>query len=425
MDKADVFLKSLFDRFIEGCQLENRLPQLPLSRHGNTLILAIGKAAVQLAEASEKQILERFNGHFPAKGILLCRHGEQNNCQHFETFYAAHPLPDESSLNAAKHIIQAVNALREGDQLLCLLSGGGSALLSHPATGIAPEEKREICQTLLLSGATIEEINCVRKHISSVKGGQLAKLAYPAKVNCYAVSDVAGDKPDVIASGPTVADPSNQSQTREILSRFNISLPDNVTNHLSKQQNETPKPGDKYFSQNHFEILLSPSQVFEEFIQRWLINKPDIELHYLGPELENNAQNLAREHARMALSIASSNPQKTQLILSGGEATVNVQGNGRGGPNTEYALALALALDGQSQIYGLAADTDGIDGSGDNAGALIGPETIVQHKVEAKQYLANNDSYGFFKRFGGLLLSGPTYTNVNDFRAILVLPENH
>ncbi|WP_353409511.1 glycerate kinase type-2 family protein [Pseudoteredinibacter isoporae] len=425
MDQTDLFLESLFNRFIQGCQLEDRLPQLPISTHGKTLILAIGKAAVQLAEACETQLLKRFDGEFPAQGILLCRQGEHNNCQHFRTFFAAHPLPDQGSLVAAQSIINATQRLQKDDQLICLLSGGGSSLFSYPASGIAPEEKRHICQALLLSGANIEDINCVRKHISYVKGGQLAKLAYPATVNTYAISDVVGDKADVIASGPTVADPSHQAQALDILKRFNIELPDSVAKYLSNAHNETPKPGDPCFADNHFDILLSPAQAFAEFTQIFQLEHSHIELHYLGSELEDDAQDLAREHAQVALNIAACRPQKPQLILSGGEATVDVQGNGRGGPNTEYALALALALDGQSGIYGLAADTDGIDGCGDNAGALIGPQTLAQNKTEAQQYLQNNDSYGFFKRFGGLLLCGPTYTNVNDFRVILVLPEKH
>ncbi|MBB6523521.1 glycerate kinase type-2 family protein [Pseudoteredinibacter isoporae] len=423
MDKPDVFLESLFRDFIQGCQLQHCLPELPISNHGNTLILAIGKAAVQLAEACEMQLLNRFDGKFPARGLLLCRHGEQHNCQHFETFFAAHPLPDQSSLTAAENIMKAVQGLEKGDQLICLLSGGGSALLSYPAEGIEPEEKRKVCQALLLSGANIEDINCVRKHISSVKGGQLAKLAYPARVNCYAVSDVAGDKADVIASGPTVADPSYQAHALDILQHFNITPPDSIAKYLSHTQNETPKPGDSCFDENHFDILLSPTQAFATLIRALQGEHPNIELHYLGSELEDDARKLAEEHAQMALKIAASNPEKTQLILSGGEATVNVQGNGRGGPNTEYALALALALNGERGIYGLAADTDGIDGSGDNAGAFIGPQTLIQKKTEAECYLSNNDSYGFFERFGGLLVSGPTYTNVNDLRAILVLPK--
>ncbi|WP_299978884.1 DUF4147 domain-containing protein [uncultured Pseudoteredinibacter sp.] len=422
MSSPENLLKKIFDDFIQQCDINGVLGEIPIAPQGRTLILAIGKGAIQLAQACEAQLLKRFQGKFPATAYALCRHGEINPCQHFKTLFGSHPLPDQSSIDSTRVIMEEIASLGEQDSLVCLLSGGGSALLCQPPAIIPLQEKINVCDALLRSGADIREINCVRKHISTVKGGQLADLAYPANVYCFAISDVVGDIPDVIASGPTVADSSSQADTIDILKRYQITPAASIVQHLSEGQNETVKPGERCLERNHFSILLSPKQAFSR-LQSYLAML-DIDAHFLGAELTGEARQLALNHARLAINTANSQPVKAQLYISGGEATVTVKGTGKGGPNTEYALALALALNGHPQIHALAADSDGIDGSGGNAGGIINPQSLIGVQVDAEQYLLNNDSYGFFKRFGGLLETGPTYTNVNDFRAILVLPSS-
>ncbi|MCV6620699.1 MAG: glycerate kinase [Cellvibrionaceae bacterium] len=420
MSSPENLLRRIFADFIQQCDINETLGEIPIAQGGRTLILAIGKGAIQLAQASEAQLLKRFQGEFPATAYALCRHGEVNPCQHFKTLFGSHPLPDQNSIDSTGVIMEEIASLGERDNLVCLLSGGGSALLCQPPASIGLQEKISICDALLRSGADITEINCVRKHISAVKGGRLARLAYPAKVFCYAISDVVGDTPEVIASGPTVADSSSQADAIDILKRYQITPAASIAQYLSDSQNETVKPGERCLERNHFSILLSPKQAFSR-LQNYLAEL-DIDIHFLGAELTGEAHELAQNHARLAINAANNQPAKAQLYISGGEATVTVRGTGKGGPNTEYALALALALNGHPQIYALSADSDGIDGSGDNAGAIIDPQSLLGRQVDAKQYLLNSDSYGFFKRFGRLLETGPTYTNVNDFRAILILP---
>ncbi|WP_299774905.1 DUF4147 domain-containing protein [uncultured Pseudoteredinibacter sp.] len=420
MSSPENLLRKTFADFIQQCDIKEALGEIPISQGGRTLILAIGKGAIQLAQASEAQLLKRFQGKFPATAYVLCRHGEINPCQHFKTLFGSHPLPDQNSIDSTRVIMEQTASLGIQDNLVCLLSGGGSALLCHPPASIRLQEKISTCDALLRSGADITEINCVRKHISTVKGGQLARQAYPANVYCYAISDVVGDIPEVIASGPTVADSSSQADAIDILKRCQITPAASIAQYLSDSKNETVKLGERCLERNHFSILLSPKQAFSR-LQSYLAEQ-DIDIHFLGAEFTGEARELAQSHARLAINAANNQPAKAQLYISGGEATVTVSGAGKGGPNTEYALALALALNGHPQIYALAADSDGIDGVGGNAGAIINPQSVLGRRIDAEQHLLNNDSYGFFRRHGGLLETGPTYTNVNDFRAILILP---
>lgn len=318
--------------------------------------------------------------------------------------------------------MQAAADLQADDHLVCLLSGGGSALLSQPCNEINLREKQILCEALLLSGATIEEINCVRKHLSTVKGGQLAKLAHPAKVFCFAISDVVDDKADVIASGPTVGDLSSLSQARDILKQYNIDPGEKIIQALFNTKNETPYPEDHYFNHNQFDIILSAKQAFAELMSKLREQQPLLDIHFLGCDITGEARQVASTHAQLAMELCKQPLRKPQLILSGGELTVTVNGQGKGGPNTEYALALALAINGQQNIFALAADSDGFDGNGGNAGAMITPVSLKRLNGMGQHYLDNNDSYNALRISQGLFTTGPTHTNVNDLRAILVLP---
>jgi glycerate 2-kinase len=354
---------------------------------------------------------------------VITRYDHGADCRSIEVVEAGHPIPDSAGREAAQRMLRLLKGLTEHDLVLCLLSGGGSALLAAPAAGISLADKQAVTNALLRSGAPISKINCVRKHLSSVKGGRLALAAAPATVVSLIVSDVPGDDPATIASGPTAADPSTRREARSILAEYAIPLPDSVARWLEDPRSETPKPGDPGFERVQNRIITTAHDALAAAAHT--AEAAGVTPVMLGSALEGEARDLAREHARLALRcIREGDPARPScVILSGGETTVTVAGPGRGGRNSEYLLALALELEGLGGVCALACDTDGIDGTEGNAGAIILPDTLpraMELGLSAEVALAENNAYGFFSALGDLIVTGPTRTNVNDFRAILV-----
>ncbi len=355
----------------------------------------------------------------PLEGLVVTRYGHAAPCTRIEVVEAAHPVPDAAGEAAALRILSMVQGMGPDDLILCLISGGGSALLSAPAPGITLADKRAINQALLRSGAAIGEMNCVRKHLSAVKGGRLAAAAGPTPMLTLMISDVPGDDPSVIASGPTVGDPTTREQAREILARYAIAVPDSVVRHLADPASESPKPGAASLAHVRNIMIATPRASLEAAAALALAAgyAPII----LGDDLEGEARDVAADHARLARErLAEGAPC---VLLSGGETTVTVRGRGRGGRNAEFLLALAVALDGAPGISALAGDTDGIDGTEDNAGAIITPDTLARAAaagIDAQAMLAQNNAYEAFAGLGDLVITGPTLTNVNDFRAVLI-----
>nr|BFE95139.1 glycerate kinase [Pseudomonas brassicacearum subsp. brassicacearum] len=336
---------------------------------------------------------------------------------------AAHPVPDAAGLAVARRVLEMVSNLSEDDRVIFLLSGGGSALLALPAEGITLADKQSINKALLKSGATIGEMNCVRKHLSAIKGGRLGKACWPATVYTYAISDVPGDLATVIASGPTVADPSTSAEALAILQRYRIEVPASVRNWLNSPASETVKPGDPSLARNHFQLIARPQQSLEAAAVK--ARQAGFSPLILG-DLEGESREVAKVHAGIARQIALHGQPLAApcVILSGGETTVTVRGDGRGGRNAEFLLSLTDSLKGHPGIYALAGDTDGIDGSEDNAGALMTPDSYrraAELGLCASDELDNNNGYGYFAALDALIVTEPTRTNVNDFRAILIL----
>jgi hydroxypyruvate reductase len=392
-------------------------PHLPPDDGGRLIVIGAGKAAAAMAQAVERHWSGRLDG------LVVTRYGHGVPCQRIEVIEAAHPVPDAAGEAAANFIFGQISGLTVADRVLTLISGGGSALLAAPAAGVTLAEKRALTSALLKSGASIGEINCVRKHLSAIKGGRLAAAAYPASVLTLAISDVPGDDPAVIASGPTVGDPTTCADALRVLDAYAIAVSPELRRRLTSGELETPKPGDPRLAHSEFRLIASPRQMLEAAAAeaRRLGVRPLI----LGDALEGEAREVGKVMAGIAQSCARHGvpAKKPCVLLSGGETTVTVRGNGRGGRNTEFLLALALALDGEPGIHALAADTDGIDGSEDNAGALIGPDTLARARavgLDVPGLLANNDAWTAFSGLGDLLFTGPTRTNVNDFRAVLI-----
>ncbi|WP_461482353.1 glycerate kinase type-2 family protein, partial [Porticoccus sp.] len=393
----------------------------PLSGNRPLIVIGAGKAACAMAAALE----QHWPG--PLRGLVVTAYGHSEPLQRIEVIEASHPVPDTNSELAARRMLALVDNLTAADQVICLISGGGSSLLALPAPGLCLADKQQLNRALLKSGADIHEMNCVRKHLSAIKGGRLAAACAPARLLTLAISDVPGDDPAVIASGPTVADPSTSSQARAILDKYDIELSDAMTPWLQSAASETPKPGDPALAQGQFRLIATPAQSLAAAAER--AEAAGLAVLSLGDALTGEARELARQHAQLALSISrgKGSVQPPCVILSGGETSVTVRGNGKGGRNGEYLLALADTLQGAAGIYALAADTDGIDGAGDNAGALLSPDSWQRGRQlgwDTATQLANNDCYPYFDALGDLLICGPTRTNVNDFRAILVLPES-
>lgn len=388
--------------------LDDQLPQ-------RTFVIGAGKAAAAMA-----QTLEQY-WPTPLQGIVITRYGHAVPCQHIEVIEADHPVPDQASYVAAQRLLASVQGLSADDLVICLLSGGGSALMSLPAPCLSLEQKREINRALLLSGATIHEMNCVRKHLSAIKGGRLALACAPARVISLIISDVAGDDAAIIASGPTLIDESTSADALAILRTHHIAVPSAVEAYLQSPQSETPKQFPSDLRSDY--VLLACAQTALDAAATWA-RAQNIDVHILSDRLQGEAKELGRQHAQLARSFAARDLQRPQLLLSGGETTVQVKGQGRGGRNTEYLLSLCIGLQAHPQIYALAADTDGIDGSEDNAGAWLTPNSLLlaHHAgLHASVSLAANDAYSFFETLKALLVTGPTLSNVNDFRAILIL----
>ncbi len=401
---------------IPAAALQPFLPALP---KGRLAVVGAGKAAAAMARAVETH----YEGT-ELEGLVITRYGHGLPTRNIEVVEAAHPVPDQAGLNATERILTLAHSLGPDDLLLCLISGGGSALLTAPR-GVSLVQKAELTKALLRSGADIQEMNTVRKHLSKIKGGQLAAAAAPAKVVSLIVSDVAGDDLSSIASGPTVADPSNFAEALAILDRYKLDFPA-VRRHfeagVAGNLAETPKPGSAALARVENYLVASAQQALEAAAD-FLFAKGVTPL-ILTESLTGEAREAAKFHAALARQVISRGQPLSRpcALLSGGETTVTVRGSGRGGRNSEFALSLALELFGLADVYALAADTDGIDGSEDNAGAIIGPDIFaLVGRQEAQKYLDANDSYSFFAKAGALLNTGPTQTNVNDLRILLIL----
>ena len=403
---------------------------LPPPPKGRTLVLGAGKAGGAMAAAVDAL----WPQHAPISGLVVTRYdhvppaykaGLQKNAGRIEVVEAAHPVPDEAGQRAAQRIVQMTRGLTADDLVLCLISGGGSALLSMPAPGLTLADKQAINKALLKSGAAIDEMNCVRKHLSAIKGGRLAAMCAPARVVTLLISDVPGDAPEVIASGPTVPDATTCADALAICKRYAIDLPAAARAGLESGAFETPKPGDAAFAGHQVHIIATPQQSLEAAAT--VARAAGIKAHILSDEMEGESREVGKVQAALARAVARRGQPFARpcVILSGGETTVTVKNRtGRGGRATEFLLGCAIALQGEPGVHVLAADTDGIDGVEDNAGAIVTPSTLARalsQGLKAADFLDRNDAYNFFKPLGDLVTPGPTFTNVNDFRALLIL----
>ncbi len=415
-DDPKHLLLELYNTAVESVHPAQCVPQfLPQPQTGRTIVIGAGKGAAAMAHAVEE--------HWSAdcEGVVVTRYGHGVPCRSIKVIEAGHPVPDNVGQTAAREIIERVTGLNNDDLVLCLISGGGSALLSLPAPGISLADKQHINQQLLKSGANIGEMNTVRKHLSAIKGGQLALRCAPARVATLIISDVPGDDPATVASGPTVPDHTTQQDALAILNRYHIDTGDHIVAHLSDLGNETPKPGDPRFDKVSNTVIATARQALDAAAS--VCEQRGIEALILGDDIEGEAREVGAEHAARARRVLQASGKLPCMILSGGETTVTVRGNGRGGRNVEYLLGLAIALGEQHNVYALACDTDGIDGTEDNAGAVMTPDTLRRARASAldpEAYLNGNDAYGFFTALDDLIVTGPTRTNVNDFRAIFV-----
>ena len=415
MHEKRAFLQRMFDAAVATASpsvcVPSRLPTPPL---GRTVVVGGGKAAASMAAAVET------NWNAALEGVVVTRYGHSVACDRVEVLEASHPVPDEAGQAAAARIMGLARGVGVDDLLLCLISGGGSALLSLPGPGLTLEDKQSVTQGLLRCGATISEINCVRKHLSAIKGGRLAAAASPARVVSLIISDVPGDDPAVIASGPTVADPTLSHDALSILTKYDIDAPPRVIAHLTSAASETPKPGDASLSNVQNIVVATAKSSLEAAAE--IARESGYDARILGDAIEGEAKNVGQEQAQLAKAVVAQSGRPVALI-SGGETTVTIRGTGRGGRNGEYLLALALVLEGDPRFSAIAADTDGIDGSETNAGAFFLPETLTRARaagLDPSDRLAANDSFVVFESAGDLVVSGPTLTNVNDFRAILI-----
>ena len=414
----NALLLDLLGAAIDAAVPEKCVPAyLPPAPRGRTIVIGAGKASAAMARVVE----EHWPG--PLSGLVVTRYGHAVPCERIEIVEASHPVPDAAGRDAASRILAMVQGLTEDDLVLCLISGGGSALLALPAPGISFEDKQAVNKALLKSGANIGEMNCVRKHLSAIKGGRLAVAAAPAQIVALLISDVPGDDPAVIASGPTVADPTTHADALAILEKYRIEAPPAVLARLHSREDETPKPGDPRLARVDTRIITTPQHALEAAAS--VAKAAGFTPMILSDAIEGEARDVALVHAAIARQCARRDQPAMPpcVLLSGGETTVTVRGKGRGGRNVEFLLALAIALDGLPGIHALAADTDGIDGTEDNAGAVIAPDTLARAAeagLSAKAHLANNDGYSFFAGIDDLVVTGPTHTNVNDFRAIVI-----
>lgn len=409
------FLRKLFDAAVDAAQPVLRVPVfLPQPPKGRTIVAGAGKAGAAMVQAVET------NWDGPLEGLVITRYGHGLPTKQIEVVEASHPVPDAVGNRAALRVAELMQGLTEEDLVLFLISGGGSALMTAPAEGVSLDDKQAVNRALLACGAHIGEINCVRKHLSAIKGGRLAAAAYPARRVALMISDVPGDDPSIIASGPTVADPSTRQEALAIIDKYKLDIPPAITDCLSSELSETPKPGDLRLGEVENHVIAAPSQSLDA--ARSIAEVNGLRVIDLGDLVEGEAREVGREHAQMALEIAAGDYVPT-LIMSGGECTVTIAGDGKGGPNTEYLMGMALELNGAQGIHAVACDTDGIDGAMDNAGAMISPTTLTRATaagLDTAGMLAKNDAHTYFLALDDLVVSGPTHTNVNDFRAILI-----
>jgi len=409
-------LRQLFLAGVAACQASRVVaPALPARPRGRAIVVGAGKAAAAMAAAVE----DAWGP--PLEGVVVTRYGHGARTQFVEVVEAGHPLPDAHGAEAAQRALDLVCGLEPDDFVLALLSGGGSALWSAPPAPLTLKEKQAITEALVLSNAPIGEINCVRKHLSRIKGGRLAAAAHPARVLALAISDVVGDDPSVIASGPTVGDRTTQADARAILVRHGIALTANAERVLNDAAFESIKPDDARLKRAEHRIVARSADALAAAGDE--AQHLGLDVIVLGVDIEGDARAIGRAHAEIAR--ATQTKGRPLVLLSGGELTLKVRGRGRGGPNREYLLSLVRALDGAAGIWALACDSDGIDGNDEAAGAWIGPETLARArllKLDPQKYGDANDAGGFFSALGKTVVTGPTRTNVNDFRAILIVP---
>ena len=424
-ESAARLLTAMFEAAVASAQPDLRVPEfLPSGQmtprpNGRLVVIGAGKASAAMARAVEKH----WSG--PLTGLVVTRYGYEEPCERIEILSAAHPMPDAAGHVAAQRILDFVSNLNEDDVVLCLISGGGSALLPLPAEGLTLEDKRRINRDLLRSGATIREMNCVRRHLSRIKGGRLAAACYPARVINLLISDVPGDHPADIASGPTVGDPTTCADALHIINRYQISIPDSIRTQLMDGALETINPHDQRLARVTTHMIATPQLALE--VAAAIAQQQGISTYILGDAIEGEAKDVGTVFAGITQQIARWNVpfHKPCILLSGGETTVTVQADcqGRGGRNVEFLLALAVALHELPGVYALAADTDGVDGLEEIAGALLMPNTLDrawESGLSARDALDNHDAHTFFGQLGQSLVTGPTKTNVNDFRAILI-----
>jgi glycerate 2-kinase len=421
------FLRALYDAAVQrALPAHNTARFLPAPPKGRTLVLGAGKAGGAMAAAVDAL----WPDEAPLSGLVVTRYDHvppayKASPGRIEVVEASHPVPDAAGERAAHRMLELTRGLTADDLVLCLISGGASALLSLPAPGLSLDDKRTINRALLDSGAAIDEMNCVRKHLSAIKGGRLAAACAPAQVVTLLISDVPGDAPEVIGSGPTVPDPTRCADALRILQRYGIEPPNAARAGLDSGAFETPKPGDRRFAGHRVHMIATPQQSLEAAAA--LARQTGVEAHILSDEIEGESREVGKVHAALARAVARRGAPfaKPCVILSGGETTVTVKSKGgRGGRAGEFLLGCAIALQGEPDVWVLAADTDGIDGIEDNAGAIATPDTLQRaaaQGLKAAEFLDRNDAYNFFACLGDLVVPGPTFTNVNDFRALLVL----
>jgi glycerate 2-kinase len=392
-------------------------PHLPSPPRGRVIVIGAGKAAAAMARVVEQ------SWHGPLSGLVVTRYGYAVPCDHIEIVEAAHPVPDAAGVHAAQRMLAQVSALSKDDLVISLISGGGSALLSLPAVGLTLELKQTVSRALLTSGASISEINCVRRHLSAIKGGRLAAACHPARVLTLMISDVPGDRPVDIASGPTVPDSTTCADALSVVRRYGIELPEPVRDVLESGRGESIKPGDPRLALAETRIIATPQMALDAAAA--VAREAGVAVHILGDSLEGEAREVGKLLAGITLQVADRRQPFVPpcVLLSGGETTVTVRGAGRGGRNVEFLLSFAITLDGHPRVHALAGDTDGIDGQEEIAGATIGPDSLARAMMlglRPKDMLADNDGHSFFSALGDSVITGPTLTNVNDFRAIFI-----
>ncbi len=421
--EARLLLRRMFDAAVASAQPALCVPRhLPPRPRGRTVVIGAGKASAAMARALEQS----WEGEL--SGLVVTRYGYGVDCRSIEIVEAAHPVPDQAGMDAAARILQRVSGLGEDDLVICLISGGGSALLPLPAPGLTLAHKQEVNRALLRCGASIAEMNCVRRHLSAIKGGRLAAACHPARVVTLVISDVPGDDPFDVASGPTVGDPTTRADALAIVRRYGIEVDSAVLGVLNDAACETIKPADPRLARAHTQLIATPQMALEAAAAA--ARAAGYAAHILGDAIEGEAKDVGAVHAALARQVALRGQPWTApcVLLSGGETTVTVKGHGRGGRNVEFLLSMGLRLAGLQDVWAIACDTDGVDGQEEIAGAILTPDTLrraVSHGVRALDRLLDNDGHGFFQALGDSVITGPTLTNVNDFRAMFIGPQGY